>query len=93
MRAEDIKIGDMVFPPEREMRLWMRRALAEKGLSEQSLLLKVASVSEGKADKNGRWIVVKGQYSPEWCKDYADQSRAYFMTFKARPETPWKGAN
>jgi len=89
MTAQDIKEGDLVLPPEREIRLWMRRALGEKKLAESALLLTVAEVSEGKPDKKGRWTVVKGRYSREWCGDYANPLGDYFLTFKARPETPW----
>ena len=87
--AEHIKPGDLVLPPTREINLWMRRSLREKGLSENDLFLKVVDVHEGAPDKRGRWISVKGQYSREWTKDYRDPSRDYYMTFKARPQTQW----
>lgn len=87
--AETIKPGDVILPPERELRLWMRRSLREKGLGEEALQLTVAEAIEGAPDKRGRWVQIKAQYSAAWCRDYADQSRPHYMTFKARPGTPW----
>jgi hypothetical protein len=88
--ASDIKIGDLVYPPSREISLWMKKALAEKELDETALLLTVVEARESKPDKNGPWIFVKGQYSKAWTSDYAEPDRAHYMTFLARPQTPWK---
>lgn len=88
--AQDIKVGDIVLPPRREISLWMQRTLAEKGLSPKALELTVVDVREGKADKKGQWLVIKGQYSREWTKDYGEPERDYFMTFKARPQSHWE---
>src|SRR5262245_32694185 len=82
--AEQIKVGDVILPPEREMRLWMRRTVAERGLSETALHLTVTDVHEGEPDKRGRWIVIKADYSAEW-----NSGLVRGMTIKARPETPW----
>jgi hypothetical protein len=82
--AELIKTGDMILPPEREMRLWMRRTVAERGLSESALHLTVTETYEGNPDKRGRWIIVEAKYPLEWNSNNSDT-----FTIKARPETPW----
>jgi hypothetical protein len=89
VKVSEIKVGDSIYPPKREIGLWMGKALVEKGLQEAALILKVVEVRESQPDKNGRWIFVKGQYSREWTKTYAEPERAHYMTFRARPETPW----
>jgi hypothetical protein len=83
--AEFIKVGDIILPPEREMRLWMRREIASRNLTESALHLTVTEVYEGSPDKRGRWVVFKAKYSPEWNSGPFVQS----MTIKARPNTPW----
>lgn len=79
--AELIKVGDIILPPEREMRLWMRRELSTRNLTETALHLSVTEVYEGSPDKRGRWVVIKAKYSPEF--------HSGSMTIKARPNTPW----
>lgn len=79
--AEMIKAGDVILPPEREMRLWMRRDVTAKNLSDSALHLTVTEIYEGAPDKRGRWIVIKANYSPEFS--------TLGMTIKARPDTPW----
>lgn len=79
--AAEIQLGDVILPPERELRLWMRRHIQEKNLPERALYLTVAELSEAK-DKGGRWIVVKSNRAPEWGQQYP-------MTFRTRPATPW----
>lgn len=86
---KDIKVGDIIFPPEREMRLWMKRELAEKGLSESAQALSVVSVDQARPDKKGEWVIIKARYSREWTRDYAEPEKDHFMSFKARPQTPW----
>ena len=80
--AELIRPGDVILPPERELRLWMRRENTSKGLPETALHLTVTAVEEGAPDKNGRWLWIKAQYSPEW-------NGRPFGTIKARPHTLW----
>jgi hypothetical protein len=82
--AELIQVGDVILPPEREMRLWMRREIASRNLTESALHLTVTDVYEGAPDKRGRWIVIKANYSAEW-----NSGLVRGMTIKARPETPW----
>ena len=82
--AELLKTGDVILPPEREMRLWMRRTVAEMGLTESALNLTVTETYEGAPDKRGRWIVIKAKHTPEW-----GNGPSSTMTIKARPETPW----
>ncbi len=63
----DVKAGDLVMPPAREVRLWMRRDCQDKGLEESALLLTVAEVIEGgKIDKGGPWTYIKARYSAEF---------------------------
>jgi hypothetical protein len=83
--ADSLKVGDMVMPPEREMRLWMIRDAAEKGMSPSDLGILLTDVHEGEPDKGGRWIFLTGYLRDQW---YAGR-RQYPMKFKARPNTPW----
>ncbi len=83
---ENLKVGDVILPPERELRLWMRRHIAEKGMSESALYLTITEIKEGARDKKGRWIIIKSAESAEWT---AGQVRTFPFTFKARPGTPW----
>ncbi len=82
--AETIKPGDVVLPPERELRLWMRRHVAEKGMGEEALHLCVKEVREGKPDKRGRWLRIKTDHTN------ALAFNLFPFSFSARPETPWK---
>jgi hypothetical protein len=84
-RVADLQVGDVVTPPQREVSLWMRRVAAEKGLPDSVLAIAIERISEGAADKRGRWICVSGYLPDAW---YSSGSRFSF-TFKARPETPW----
>lgn len=80
--AELIKPGDVILPPEREIRLWMRRSINERGLSESALNMTVIETYEGAPDKRGRWVIIKAKQSSEW-------NSPGLFTIKARPETPW----
>ncbi len=82
--AETIKIGDVIMPPERELRLWMRRHVAQKGLTESALHLRVKEVMEGKPDKNGRWLFIKTEHTDTLAFNL------FPFSFKARPKTPWQ---
>jgi len=94
MKVSDIKVGDLIYPPQREISLWMQRALRDKDLDETALLLTVVEVRPStKIDKNGPWTFVKGQYTKEWCKDYVEPDKPQYMNFLARPHTPWKGVS
>jgi hypothetical protein len=81
--AEFITVGDVILPPEREMRLWMRREASSRNLTDNALHLTVTEIYEGASDKRGRWIVIKAKYSPEFHSGHIS------MTIKARPNTPW----
>jgi hypothetical protein len=88
--AKDLALGDRIFPPEREMRLWMRREIAETNLSEEALLLTVEEIRDSKPDKKGGWLLIKGRHSVEWDKRNGNGNPALrSMSFRARPETPW----
>lgn len=87
--VQDLKIGDKIMPPKREIQLWMAQTMQEKGLSEKDLALTISDIREGKPDKNGRWIIIKARYSPAWTRDYADPTAEHYFPFKARPYTPW----
>jgi hypothetical protein len=84
--AETLKVGDRVMPPEREVRLWMRRRLTERNLPEAALHLTVTAIDEVAPDKRGRWLMFTTSATPEWNEGYV---RAIPFRFKARPETPW----
>lgn len=79
--AAYLKPGDIIWPPERELRLWMRRENAQRQLPESALHLTVVEVCEATPDKRGAWLMVKAQHGPEW------GSRPF--NFKTRPTTPW----
>ncbi len=81
--AAQIQLGAIILPPERELRLWMRRHAAERGLSESALHLTVRDVREGAPDKKGRWLIFSCEHAPEWG---ANGSR---FVFRVRPHTPW----
>jgi hypothetical protein len=81
--AEQIQVGDVIMPPERELRLWMRKHVADKGLPETALHIKVVQVREGKPDKRGRWIVIRAEHTNILAFNL------FPFSFKARPETPW----
>lgn len=83
--AESLKVGDVVMPPSREVRLWMLRAAAEKGLAEGDLGIMLTDIHEGAPDKRGRWLVFTGYLRDAW---YAGGKQHPFK-FKARPKTPW----
>ena len=83
--ANTLQIGDTILPPPRELQLWMRKRLQEKGLNESALYLTVTSIEEGAPDKKGRWLIVRTDQTEEWC---AGGKRLPF-SFKVRPETPW----
>lgn len=85
MQASQLTVGNVVLPPEREIRLWMKRALAERNLPESALHLTITSIDEGAPDKKGRWLRFTCQQAPEWFQ----QTKPYPFVFKARPETPW----
>lgn len=79
--AETIKIGDNVLPPERELRLWMRKHIKEKNLPENALHLHVEEIRQS-SDKRGPWLIFKTRYPESW--GHTDT-----FTFRARPQTPW----
>ena len=85
----ELKVGDVVAPPKREVSLWMKRTAAEKGLDESVLAITIEEVYEGFADKKGRWIHVKGFLPQAWF----GEGKRFPFTFKARPETVWPVLN
>lgn len=91
-KVSDIKVGDLIYPPQREIGLWMTKALRDKELDETALIMTVVEVRDSKPDKNGSWTFVKAQYSKAWTADYGEPDKAHYMTFLARPHTPWKVA-
>src|SRR3990167_4048454 len=42
--AETLRVGDVIFPPAREVSLWMRRNARERGLPDTALYLTVRAV-------------------------------------------------
>ena len=84
--AETLRVGEKIMPPAREVRLWMRRRLDERGLAETALHLTITNIDEGAPDKNGRWLVITTEATPEWNEGYV---RAIPFRFRVRPETPW----
>ena len=82
--AQTIQPGDVIMPPEREVRLWMRRHVAEKNLPESALYLTVTEVREGRPDKRGRWLRIRTEHTEPLAFGL------FPFSFSARPETPWK---
>jgi hypothetical protein len=82
----EVKVGEQIMPPAREVSLWMRRTLAEKGLDESALLLTVVAVDHG----TRLGVGIKAQYGKEWTATYAEPNKAHYMTFQAKPTTMWK---
>jgi hypothetical protein len=68
------------MPPAREMRLWMRRALAQEGRPESDLHITITLIKEGRSDKNGAWLIVKGTGAFLGLNGW---------TIKMRPDTQW----
>jgi len=85
VRADSLKVGDLVMPPERELRLWMVRDAREKGMAPTDLGIMLTDVHEGEPDKRGRWIVFSGYLRDQWYQG----RKQYPFKFKARPDTPW----
>jgi hypothetical protein len=83
--VQDLKIGDTIMPPARELSLWMRKRLQEKNLPESALHLTITEIIEGASDKRGRWLIIRTNQTPEWNAGGKDLP----FSFKARPETPW----
>lgn len=77
--------GARVYPPAREVSLWMRRDLLSRGLPESALIMTVVSVRDGAPDKGGPWCVVEAMPSAEWSGDHAPR----MWTWKARPSKLW----
>ena len=83
--VESLKPGDVIMPPTREVSLWMRRTLQERGLPESALYLTVTGIDEGNPDKGGRWLIVSADQTAEWL----DGRKPSPFRFKARPTSPW----
>lgn len=83
--ADQLRIGDIVLPPDRELKLWMLRDAAAKGIAPGDLGIMLTEVNEGLADKRGRWLLFKGYLRDAWYQG----RKPHPFTFKARPETPW----
>lgn len=79
---ETVNAGDKVFPPAREMSLWMKRRAQEEGLPIEALLLTVTAIIPGaRMDKKGPWTMVRANYTQEF-----GQGRE--IKFFVRPTTP-----
>lgn len=83
--VETLKPGDVILPPERELRLWMRRTCEERGLDESALYLTVEEAAEGIPDKRGPWVVLITRHSEAW----TDGRHSSPFRFRARPGTLW----
>ncbi len=82
---EQVKVGEVILPPARELSLWMRRHIQEQGLPETALYLTVREIVEGTPDKRGGWVIVRCDQAQEW-----NQGRpARSFNFRARSSTLW----
>ena len=84
--AQDLQIGDVIMPPPREVRLWMRRTLQERNLPESALYLTITEIREAAPDKRGPWLLVVADQAPAWFEG----REPYPFKFKVRPETAWQ---
>lgn len=84
-RVADLQLGDRILPPPREVALWMRKALVQKGLTEDALWLTVLALHSAAPDSRGPWMAITAVYGRDWLQG----KPAYPWTFKARPETLW----
>ena len=78
----DLRIGDIILPPERELRLWMRRHVHDHQLSEDALRLTITEIREGTCDARGAWVIITTQQDPAW-------GARFPFSFKTRPCTAW----
>jgi hypothetical protein len=83
--AKNLKVGDVVMPPAREVRLWMSRSCRDRGLPESALYLTITLIRESEPDVRGDWLWIEADQAPEWHGNV----KPYPFKFKARPETPW----
>jgi len=84
--ASKIKVGDVIMPPPREVRLWMARTCKEEGLPESALYLTVTAIKESALGKDGRrWLRISSLQTPEWTRGRRNRD----FVFKVRPETLW----
>ena len=89
-KVSELKVGDVIMPPKREVLLWMRRAMVERKLSESALYLTVTEVRDGTPDKAGPWTRIITIHTTEWCSNYINPDpRHSKFSFKARPFSPW----
>jgi len=85
--ASTIKAGDTIKPPARELSLWLRRDLAEKGMTEADAIMTVTEVKQGAPDKRGPWLIITAFMPDAW---YAQCPRGpYPWHFNVRPDTLW----
>ena len=82
--VSDLRPGDVIAPPARELALWMRRDAAAKGVPESMLRITVESIRDGAPDARGSWVIISGYLPDAW---YG--GTRYAWTFKARPATRW----
>ncbi len=85
-KVSELKLGDVIMPPAREVKLWMRRELKGRNLPETALYLTITGIEEGAPDKAGRWVHITADQAREWFQG----RKPYPFKFKARPETSWQ---
>jgi hypothetical protein len=83
IKVADIKEGDVIMPPGRELRLWMRRHARDNGMSDHALTLTVMEIEHGAGDKRGPWVRFRCMHDPEW-------KNGHPFSFVARPWSDWK---
>ena len=93
-KVEDLKVGDVIAPPAREVSLWMKRDAREKGLPESVLAITIETIYQGEPDKRGGWVCIAGYLPEAWytttgADNIRQPGKRYLFRFKARPATPW----
>lgn len=89
MRVDQIKIGDKILPPARELRLWMRRWAQEHNIPEAEIYMTVLTIEEASPTKKGRWLKITGKMSNTW----DEGKNPHPFKFLAQPHTSWPLAN
>lgn len=85
--AGEIRVGDIIRPPAREMRLWMRRDAMARGLDDAALAMTVLEVSTD-ADAAGPLVRFSATMSDAWHAGKPGTNRPW--RFHARPTTRWE---
>ncbi len=83
--AETLKVNDVILPPAREIRLWMKAELLKRNLPKEALYMTIQDVKYGGEDKRGPWLLVVATLSSIW----RDGRPSHGWSIRIRPGTLW----